>query len=234
MNLNAAICVLVGASQGFGKALAGKLTLEGATVIIVSKTPKRIEDASKELNAVGIVADVRKEADLQNVASTVISKYGRIDLWVNSAGVFKVFPKDQNLDMARARELLDVNFFGVVLGSKTAIQSMKDKGGIVMNILSSAALDASRAINAELYAASKWAVRGYVDALRSEYKNSPIKFYSVYPGGMRTHLHDEALPAEFNSFMDPEYVADKVILNLKSEVPEQDLIIKRSAAEGAK
>jgi short-subunit dehydrogenase len=70
-------------------------------------------------------------------------------------------------------------------------------GGTIINILSSAALDATRAIGASLYASSKWAVRGYTDALRSELANTKIKVISVYPGGMKTHLHDDAIPDKF-------------------------------------
>jgi len=99
--------------------------------------------------------------------------------------------------------------------------------GVIINILSSAALDASRSVGAKLYAASKWALRGYVDALRGENKDNPVQILSVYPGGTKTHLHDEALPTDFANFMSPEYVVDKIISNLKQEEPEKDLIIKR-------
>jgi short-subunit dehydrogenase len=135
------------------------------------------------------------------------------------------FPAKNLLDMDRAHEMFDVNFFGAVLGSRTALLNMD--GGAIINILSSAALDASRSVGAKLYASSKWALRGYVDALRAENRNYQIQILSIYPGGTKTHLHDEALPDDFNNFMEPEYVVDKVISNLKQDKPEADLIIKR-------
>ena len=66
-----------------------------------------------------------------------------------------------------------------------------------------------------------------MEALRGENVDGKTQIYSVYPGGMKTHLHDEALPSDFENFMDPASVAEKVIHNLKKDNPELDLIIKR-------
>jgi short-subunit dehydrogenase len=184
-----------------------------------------VEKTGLETGARTFVADVRNERDLRELAGFAKQKYGRIDIWINCAGLFMKFPKRQLLDMDRAHELFDVNFFGAVLGSRTALLNMTE--GAVINLLSSAALDATRAVGAKLYAASKWALRGYVDALRSENQGGKVRILSVYPGGTKTHLHDEALPDDFDNFMEPEYVADKIIANLQLDVPEEDLIIKR-------
>lgn len=161
------------------------------------------------------------------MAAAAIAKFGTIDLWINSAGVFKKFPKVDLLDLDRAHDLFNINFFGVVLGCRTALLNMPQ--GAILTIVSSAALDASRAIGAKLYAASKWAVRGYLDALRAENASSPVKILAVYPGGIKTHFHDEDLPEAFDQFMEPSYVVQKIIANLKSANPEPDLIIKRPA-----
>ncbi len=227
MNLKDKIVVIVGGSQGFGKALAEAFIAEGSKVAIVSKNKYRVEAAAQEIHASPFVADVRNEQSLRDVASLVQEQLGSIDIWINSAGVFKIFPKIDLLDMNRAHELFDINFFGAVLGSRTALTYMKNKEGMIINVLSSAALDATRAKNAKLYAASKWALRGWIDAFRSENKESQVQILSIYPGGMKTHLHDEAIPAEFENFMEPSYVAQKVIQNLKQATPEQDLVIKR-------
>lgn len=225
MNLQDKTVVIIGGSQGFGKALAERLIKEGSHVIIASKSKDRVEKTASEIGAKAFVADVRDEQSLRDVAEGAIKEFGSIDVWINSAGVFKKFPTIELLDMERAHEMFDVNFFGSVLGSRTALLNMNN--GVIINILSSAALDATRAVGAKLYAASKWALRGYIDALRSENIEKPIKILSVYPGGMKTHLHDEALPNDFDNFMNPSYVVDKVIDNLHKNEPEADLIIKR-------
>lgn len=231
MNLKDKVVVIVGGSQGFGKALAIGLIAEGSKIVVVSKNKQIVETTAQEIGAKAFVADVRDEQQLREVANAVSAQFGRIDVWVNSAGVFKKFSELEPIDTDRAYELMDVNFFGAVFGTRTAISKMKSGEGIVINLLSSAALDASRAIGAELYASSKWALRGYIDAVRSENSGSKVKILSVYPGGMKTHLHDEALPEAFDDFMEPSYVVDLVIENIKRSEPELDLIIKRPAVK---
>lgn len=225
MKLSNKTAVVVGGSQGIGRALAEGLMREGTNVVIASRTQETLESTAKEIGATPFVVDVREEQGLRDLASFTIDKFGGIDIWVNSAGLFKKFPQKELLDMDRAHEMFDVNFFGAVLGSRTALLNMED--GAVVNILSSAALDARRSVGAKLYAASKWALRGYVDALRSENEGSSVQILSVYPGGTKSHLHDEALPADFDNFMPPEHVVGKIIANLQQDQPELDLIIKR-------
>jgi len=226
MNLHNKVVVIIGGSQGFGKTLAEYLKKEGCQVTIASRTEDRVAKTAKELGIKYLVADVRDEQSLRMVAESVVADFGRIDIWVNSAGLFKKFPMVDLLDMDRAHEMFDVNFFGAVLGSRTALLHMEQEG-VIINLLSSAALDATRAVGAKLYAASKWALRGYIDALRAENSDKSVQILSVYPGGMKTHLHDEALPEDFANFMQTEYVVHKVINNLKKDQPELDLVIKR-------
>lgn len=225
MNLKDKTVVIVGGSQGIGRALAEGFIKEGANVVIASRTKKLLEKTAQEIRATSFAIDVRNEQDLRDLATFTKNTFGNIDLWINSAGLFMKFPQKDLLDMGRAHEMFDVNFFGAVLGSRTALLNMQE--GAIINILSSAALDASRSVGAKLYAASKWALRGYVDALRGENKDNPVQILSVYPGGTKTHLHDEALPTDFANFMNPEYVVEKIISNLKQEEPQKDLIIKR-------
>ncbi len=225
MKLAGETAVIVGGSQGIGRALAEGLLHEGANVVIASRTQETVEKTAEEIGAEAFVVDVREEQDLRDLAAFAIETFGGINLWVNSAGQFKKFPKEDLLDMERAHEMFDVNFFGAVLGSRTALLNMED--GALINLLSSAALDATRSVGAKLYASSKWALRGYVDALRGENPDSPVRILSVYPGGTKSHLHDEALPDEFANFMEPEHVVEKVIANLLLEEPELDLVIKR-------
>jgi NAD(P)-dependent dehydrogenase (short-subunit alcohol dehydrogenase family) len=225
MILQEKTAVIVGGSQGIGRALAEGFINNGANVVIASRTQATLEKTAQEIGAESKVVDVRSEEDLRGLASFAIDTFGRIDIWVNSAGLFKKFPREKLLNMDHAHEMFDVNFFGAVLGSRTALLNMED--GAVINILSSVALDARRSVGAKLYAASKWALRGYVDALRSENEDNPVQILSVYPGGTKSHLHDEALPDDFANFMAPEYVVDKILANLQQEQPELDLIIKR-------
>ncbi len=111
MNFGDKVIVITGASQGFGKALAKAFKQENAQVVIVSKTKETLEQTARDIDVISFVADARKEEQLQKVRDFVIKKFGRLDIWINSAGVFKVFPANENIDMEKAREMFDINFF---------------------------------------------------------------------------------------------------------------------------
>ena len=97
--------------------------------------------------------------------------------------------------------------------------------GMIVNINSTAGLEGKPEISA--YSSSKFAIRGMTESIRKEIKNSDIKIYGVFPGGMQTELYREKYPADFKEYMNVDYVVGKVIENLKSENPEIDLVIRR-------
>ncbi|MCX6722288.1 MAG: SDR family NAD(P)-dependent oxidoreductase, partial [Candidatus Staskawiczbacteria bacterium] len=77
------------------------------------------------------------------------------------------------------------------------------------------------------YSSSKFAVKGLTESIRKEIKDSDIKVYAVFPGGMKTEIYKEKYPDDLSTYMDVEPVVKKVIDNLKSKKPKEDLIIKR-------
>ncbi len=187
MNLKNKIVVITGGTSGIGKALAMGFKKEDAQVIVSSHNESHLEEFSKE-GFTTIKADVRSEKEIQNLAKEVIEKFGSIDIWINNAGVFYNFAsEDKFIDMDKAHTIMDTNFFGTVFGCSTALRSMKEsKNGTIINISSSAGLDATRAKNAKIYAASKWAIRGYTQAIKAENEDMGVSILSVYPGGTKT------------------------------------------------
>lgn len=210
MNLKDKVVVITGASSGIGKALSDAFLNVGAQVVTPTKTEM----------------DVRDEAQVIKFTENTLEKYGHIDIWINNAGIAHFFSKqDKVIDMANAHEIMDVNFFGTVFGCRTALKYMKE--GMIVNIISKAALDATKMGYGKIYAASKWAVRGYLEALVGENLNSKIKILSVYPGGTKTSLWKDYKSKDYEAYMDPSLVAEKVIKNLEQEIPEEHLVINR-------
>jgi NAD(P)-dependent dehydrogenase (short-subunit alcohol dehydrogenase family) len=223
--------VITGGSKGLGKVLAQAFKNEGANVVICSKNQEEIEIAANEIGVVAFVADVTKEIEMDNLAQFAVEKFGQLHIWINNAGVLFSIPKEGYIDMGEAHAILDVNFFGTVFGARQALKQMENfKEGLIINIISSAALDSSRALLNKIYAASKWAVNGYTKALRAESVDSGISIMSVYPGGIQTDLWRNQKPENINDYMTPEYVVEKIINNLKQDNPEEELIIKRPIA----
>lgn len=224
MDLKDKVVVITGGTKGLGKALAD-IFLERGSQVTVTSHESELADAK----LYSIRSDVREEKDVKKLAEEVIQKYGHVDIWINNAGVFYSFSKDDEfVDMEKAQNIINTNFFGTVFGCRTAMKYMeKSKGGIIVNISSSAGLDATRAKNAKIYAASKWAVRGYTQALRAETQDSNVRVISVYPGGTKTELYGDQKPDNYEEFMNPEDVAEKIIANLELDIPEEEQILKR-------
>ncbi|OGF80585.1 hypothetical protein A2W48_00555 [Candidatus Giovannonibacteria bacterium RIFCSPHIGHO2_12_44_12] len=121
--------------------------------------------------------------------------------------------------------MMEVNLFGVIYGSKATLTQMrKQPSGVIINILSTSALT-GRAFSSA-YCASKYAVAGFTKSLRQE-SGPDISVIEIYPGGMKTNLFDEDKPEDFDSYMDPNYVAEIIVENFKKAIPKNELIIKR-------
>ncbi len=226
MELKNKIVVITGGTKGLGKALALSFAQKGAQVISTTHSETSREDFPESV--IFIKTDVRSEKEVSDLAKNVIEKFGRIDIWINNAGMLYSFNKeDEYIDMDKAHEIMDVNFFGTVFGCRTALKYMKEQGGSIVTILSTAALDATKSKGLKIYAASKWAVNGYLQGFKAENEDSNVSVISVYPGGMQTELWREYKPEKLPEYMSPEFVAEKIIQNLELEQPEGDLVIKR-------
>ena len=222
------IIVITGGIRGLGKELAKILTSRGNKAVICGRNKEEIEKTAKEVGATAFVADVTKETDVKALAEFTIKSFRRIDIWINNAGVWTPHALIEDTDIQRVRGMFEVNVFGTMYGSKAALLQMRKQGeGILVNIISTSALT-SRPMSSG-YASSKWALRGFTNSIREEYKEAKIKIIGVYPGGMKTNLFDEKKPDDIGEYMDPESVAEKIVANLEQERPIEELILKRPA-----
>ncbi len=226
IDLTNKVIVITGASRGLGAVLAEVLSKSGARVTITARNAAELATVAKQTGAESIVADVTKEADMIRVAQTVMKKHGTLDIWINNAGVWMARSPVETADMNKAHELIEVNLFGTVYGTRAALGIMnKTRQGMIVNIVSTAALLPRP--DSAMYSASKFAARGFTDSLRAEVAPRGITVIGIYPGGIKTHLFDEAKPADYDSFMDPYDVALRIVENLTKREPELEQVLRR-------
>lgn len=226
MTLQDKIVVITGASQGFGKALAQAFKQENAKVVISSHDKKNLELTAKELFVEHFFTDVTSFEDVKKLGEYVVGKYGKIDFWVNNAGIQIAPSLVEEVDIQKLRYLFDVNFFGYFYGCQIALSQMKKQNnGVIININSTAGLDGKPGISA--YVSSKFAIKGLTESIRKEVKGLDIKILGVFPGGMQTEIYKEKYPDDLNEYMEVDTVVGKVMANLKSDNPELDFVIKR-------
>jgi NAD(P)-dependent dehydrogenase (short-subunit alcohol dehydrogenase family) len=226
MNLKDKIIVITGSTRGLGRALACGFLKEQAKVVINTKSKKELREAAEEIGAVGFCADVIKEKDVQKLADFAVKKFGRIDIWINNAGISIGHMSIEEVDAKEAHRLMEVNFFGTFFGCRSAMKYMKQqKEGTLVNIISCRAMVPSPM--SSVYSASKWAVRGLTELLRPILEPENISVIGVYPGSIKTCFWGECKPTGYDNYMETSYVVEKIINNLKLDKPTEELMIEK-------
>ncbi len=183
--------VITGASSGIGLATARMAAKKGAKVVLSSRNSQELKEIVADIKRAGgtsfaVTADVANQSDIENLKEQALAKFGRIDTWVNNAGV-GIFGEIMDTPIEEARALFDINFWGLHYGSMAAIDAMKNgDGGVIINLGSEVS---ERAMSLQaFYSASKHAIRGYNEGLRTEIekKGWPIAFTLIRPAAIDT------------------------------------------------
>jgi len=170
--------------------------------------------------------DVRNSKEVEGFADYVVSKHGKIDFWINNAGIQIAPSLAEDVKIDKLHNLFEINFFGAFYGCQAAIRQMKKQGsGVIINVNSTAGLEGKPNISA--YSSSKFALKGLTQSIRKELEGSEIKMLGIHPGGMQTEIYKEKYPDDFSEYMTVDYATEKVMANLKQDAPELDLVIKR-------
>lgn len=226
MNLKDKVVVITGGSKGFGRSLANSFKKEESKVIISSNEKESLDLVAQELSLDSFVADVTSKEDINNLSKYAIDKYGRIDIWINNAGIQIAPSVIEDVDIQKLKNLFEVNFFGYFYGCQVALKQMKKQDeGVIININSTAGIEGKSELSA--YSASKFAIKGLTESIRKELKDFNIQVMSIFPGGMQTDIYKEKYPDDIKEYMEVDSVVEKFISNLKSDNPEIDLVVKR-------
>jgi short-subunit dehydrogenase len=234
------VIVITGADSGIGLATARMAARKGARVVLNSRNARALERIADELHGDGAkvtwhAGDVADEAAMQELAEVAVDAFGRIDTWVNNAGV-TVFGEIAETPVDDARRLFETNYFGVVNGSLAALPHLRRRGGALINVgsvLSGVAVPLQGH-----YTASKHAVKGFTDSLRQElqHHDDPISVTLIRPAAIDTpyteHAHNHMQDAEPS--VPPPVYAPKVVARaiLKcAERPQREVLVGGAARQ---
>lgn len=226
MKLRDKVVIITGGANGIGKGLAGVFVREGAKVVVVDKDKSSLSSVAANLQVQAKAVDVRRPAGLDEAAQETVKQFGRIDIWINCAGI-QIAPSDlESVSPHRLTELFEVNVFGYFYGCQAALRQMKlQNEGLIVNINSTAGLGGKSGLSA--YCASKFAVKGLTESAREELKGTNISVYQVFPGGVQTDIYHEKVPDDFDMYMPIDYLVARVMDNLKQDIPVADLVVRR-------
>jgi NAD(P)-dependent dehydrogenase (short-subunit alcohol dehydrogenase family) len=219
MNLKDASVVLTGAARGLGAALARDLVARGARVMLSDIDGIDLQDLGIELDMPTMHCNVTEREQVVDLGRAAIEEFGKIDLWINNAGIWMPYVTAEETDMNRAHALIEVNYFGLAYGMIEAIKHMRERGGVILNTLSVRSLK-GKALGAA-YSASKFAAEGFTQALRDELKDTTIKVIGAYPYRMKTGLFGDDKHDDYDQSMEPRDVANIMLDNVEKEEPAE-------------
>ncbi|KZS82584.1 SDR family oxidoreductase [Mycobacterium persicum] len=204
------VIVITGGARGIGLATATALHRLGARVAIGDIDEAKVKESGADLGLdVYGKLDVTDRDSFSDFLDRVERQLGPIDVLVNNAGIMPVGRIIDEPDSV-TRRILDINVFGVILGSKLAVERMIPRGsGQVINVASLAG--ELYAVGLASYCASKHAVVAFTDSARLEYRSAGVKFSMVLPTFVNTELTAGTAGVKGFKNAEPENIADAIV-----------------------
>ena len=237
-NINEQVMVITGATSGIGLTTARMAAEKGAQLLLIARNEEALAELCNEINgnggrAIYYAADVADERSLRDAAYKALTELGRIDTWVNNAGV-AMYGKLTDVLEEDSRRLFETDFWGVVAGSRVAVEHLRDNGGALINVGSEVSDMVVPLLG--MYCAAKHAVKGFTDTLRMEVEADkfPISVTLIKPTAIHTPFPENAknyMPFEPKlppPVYAPELVAEAIIHC--AQHPTRDFFVGEMAA----
>jgi len=201
------VVIITGASSGIGEASALRFAQEGCRVILAARRLERLNELAAKIRSTGgqalpVATDVSQPGELVNLVQTVLSEFGQIDILFNNAGFGRLKFLEEQDPIQDIEAQLRVNFVGVIQLTREVLPHMiEQRGGDIINMASIAGLVAMPTYS--VYAASKYALRGFTDALRREVGIWGIRVSGIYPGAVKTEFDERSQAKRKTGFHTP-------------------------------
>jgi short-subunit dehydrogenase len=195
-NLQNSRAIVTGASSGIGRAVALELARQGAGVVVVARRADRLHETAAQITAMGrpvemVVGDITNPVARQCALDAAQAKLGGLDVLVNNAGVGALGPF-ADASAQRVRRVMEVNFFSLVEMTRLALPLLEQ--GVKPIVVNVSSIVGHRGVpNRSEYSASKFAVRGFSEAIRAEFSHLGIDVLVVSPGPTGTEFFDSEI-----------------------------------------
>jgi short-subunit dehydrogenase len=219
------VAVVTGGTDGIGKALVDALLANGAKVSTCGRNHDKLYRLQREYPSYPlhtVVADVSSENDCRHFIQSTLKVFGGIDILINNAGIsMRSLFKDADIDVIK--KVMDINFFGAVYCTKYAIKSLIERKGTIVGISSIAGYRGLPGRSG--YSASKFALQGWLEAIKTELAGDGVHVMWVSPGFTTSNIRNVALndkgqkqgesPMDENKMMSAEECARHILHAIK-------------------
>jgi len=191
--MNKKVIVITGSTRGIGLGMAKKFLDENYCVVFNGRNSETLKKCMSEFRkngdeVLGVAGDVSLEETSKNIADAALKEYGRIDIWINNAGIPQPYSSFSDLKYGEMKDVLDVNIIGTILGTKTAVNVFKKQGfGKVFN-MEGLGSDGRIVEKLAVYGTSKRAIRYFTRAVSKELKGLPVQMGLLSPGMVKTEF----------------------------------------------
>ena len=229
------VVIITGGSSGIGKSCAEHFGKAGSKIVITGRNQENLDKEIKALQnagieALGINADVSIENDNIKVITETINKFGKIDVLINNAGI-SMRALFEDVDVSVIKKVMDINFYGTVYATKYALPHILKSKGSIVGISSIAGY---RGLPGRTgYSASKFAMQGFMESLRTELLKKDVHVLVACPGFTASNIRNTALskdgktqgesPRDEQKMMSPEEVAKAIYNAVKNR--RRDLVL---------
>lgn len=232
VKLKDAVVVITGASSGIGRATAREFARKGSSLVLAARRDDALRAVQAECELLGaralaVPTDVTDDASVEQLARKAMEEFGRIDVWVNDAGV-TMYGRFDEIPVELNRRLVETNLLGTFYGSHAAIRRFREgNSGVLINVSSGFGRVAAPLQAA--YVATKHGQRGFSEALRQELHDTNIHVCTVLPTAIDTPVYRAAANytghqlRPLGHLLEPEKVA-KTIVRLAAK-PRQEVAV---------
>ena len=192
------VIVITGSTRGIGHGLALEFLKRGHQLVINGRNEQTVEQCVKELldqgySVLGVPGDVTKERTFHTIVDRAMDRYGKIDIWINNAGIPQSHKLFYELESKEIERLISVNVSGLMVGTQVAIRFFKQQGhGLVLN-MEGFGSDGRIMKKLSLYGTSKRAVQYFSKSVSRELREENIRVGIISPGMVKTDFLKESM-----------------------------------------
>ncbi len=208
--------IVTGGTSGIGLALVAQLREAGYAPVLTGRNREKVARLAEQNEVPGYVLDVGNEDDIAAVTALIEKNHGPVAGLINNAGIW-LEGEFVEYSASDIRKVMDINTMGTMLMSHAILPAMVERGeGTIINVVSTGALYTRKMIS--VYAASKWAIRGFTGCLEVEYAPKGVRVMGFYPGKVASAMYETAgIDRDLDVAMTPEQAAKMIVTMLDDD-----------------